>query len=458
MGFGEVLDSIASLVDKSLVRQNDGLDGEARFTLLETIREYAIGRLQERGELESLRRVHAERYLAVAEAAEPELVRASQRVWLERLDEENANLRAALAWSMEVGEIETGLRIAGALVRFWSTRGLMAEGRTWLADALARADGVPERVRAKAEFAAGYAALGVGDFQAAKENFERSLTLARATDDKGAEAAALAQIGWLVMAAGSHERAHALVAKSLELSTELGDKVTASGATNTLAEMASATGDYEQAVALLEQGLGLRRELGDKRLIANSLLSLGRTELARGDTERALYRLTEGLALAREVKDTWSIGVAAATLASVRLTENDPDAAASLFGEGLAIARDRGDRRLASECLQGTAFVASAAGDNERAARLLGSADALLESIGAKRTPIELAIRERFEPVVRGGLGEDRYRTATREGSDLSLDDVLPLAIGADAAAAAAQPPPPLARSTVLAPTPDRTS
>jgi non-specific serine/threonine protein kinase len=456
MGFGEVLDSIASLVDKSLVRQNDGLDGEPRFTLLETIREYALGRLKERGELESLRRLHAERYLAVAEAAEPELVRASQRVWLERLDEENANLRAALAWSMEVGEIETGLRIAGALVRFWSTRGLMAEGRTWLVDALARADRVPEGVRAKAEFAAGYAALGVGDFAGAKENFERSLTLARSTGDKGAEAAALAQIGWLVMAAGSHERAHALVAKSLELSTELGDKLTASGATSTLAEMASATGDYEQAVALLEQGLGLRRELGDKRLIANSLLSLGRTELARGDTERALYRLTEGLALAREVKDTWSIGVAASTLASVRLTENDPEAAASLFGEGLAIARDRGDRRLASECLQGTAFVASARGDNERAARLLGSADALLESIGAKRTPIERAIRDRFEPVVRGGLGEDRYRTATREGSDLSLEDVLPMAIGDETAAA--QPPPPLARSTVLAPTPDRTS
>ena len=147
LGFGEVLDGIASLVDKSLVRQSDGLDGEPRFSLLETIREYALERLAERGELETLRRLHAERYLAVSEAAEPELVRAGQASWLDRLDEENDNIRAALAWSIEVGEVETGLRLAGALVRFWSIRGLMAEGRRWLTQALARAEGVPGGAR-----------------------------------------------------------------------------------------------------------------------------------------------------------------------------------------------------------------------------------------------------------------------------------------------------------------------
>jgi predicted ATPase len=454
MGFGDVLDSLASLVDKSLVRQSDGSDGEARFSLLETIREYALGRLEERGELEALRRLHAERYLALAETAEPELVRAGQRVWLDRLDEENGNLRAALAWSMETGEIEIGLRIAGALVRFWSTRGLMREGRAWLGDALARAESVPEGVRAKAEFAAGYAALGVGDFGAAKDHFEESLRLAREIGDAQADAAALAQIGWLVMASGHHERARELVERSLELATTLGDKLTASGATNTLAEMASAAGDYERAVELLERGLGLRRELGDKRLIANSLLSLGRTELTRGDVERALFRLTEGLALAREVKDTWSIGVAAATLAAVRLRENDLEAAHALFCEGLAIARDRGDKRLASECLQGAAFVASARGDHERAARLLGASDALLEAVGARRAPVELVTRDRYEPAVRQALGDDRHGVAVSAGRGLSLEEAVPLALDERSVAGAPDTveAPPLARSTVLAP------
>ena len=137
LGLGEVFERLASLVDKSLVRQLDGDDGEPRFGLLEAIRDYALERLQATGELDGLRRKHAERYLELVESAEPELTRANQALWLHRLDEESDNIRAALSWTIVAGEVEVGLRLAGALVPFWSLRGLKAEGRHWLAEVLA---------------------------------------------------------------------------------------------------------------------------------------------------------------------------------------------------------------------------------------------------------------------------------------------------------------------------------
>ena len=142
--FGEVLDGVAALVDNGLVRQGEGADGEPRFRMLETIREYAIERLVG-GRRSSPTRAPATstRFVQLAETAEPELTRSGQAVWLERLSEENDNIRAALAWSFESGQVELGLRLAGALVRFWSIRGLMTEGRRWLAEALgARPTGV----------------------------------------------------------------------------------------------------------------------------------------------------------------------------------------------------------------------------------------------------------------------------------------------------------------------------
>src|SRR5581483_7945708 len=174
MALGESFEALASLVDKSLVGQRDGFDGEPRFGLLETIRLYALEKLEERGELDELRRAHAERYLALVEAAEPELTRANQAVWLQRLDEESDNIRNALAWATGVGETELALKLAGSLVRFWSSRGLMREGRGRLAEALGTAESVPPAIVAKARFAAGYAALGEGDLREARVEFERS--------------------------------------------------------------------------------------------------------------------------------------------------------------------------------------------------------------------------------------------------------------------------------------------
>ena len=430
MNLGEVFEGLASLVDKSLVRQADGADGEPRFGLLETIREYALERLEAQGELEELHRRHAERYLELVIAAEPELTRANQALWLDRLDEENDNIRAALSWAISSGEVELGLQLAGALVRFWSTRGLMGEGRRWLGEALAASEGVSPATLAKAYFASGYAALGEGDFVPAKEAFERSLELAQEIGDRSAEAASLAQLAWLAMSAGQYDEASELAERSTELATETGDKLTASGSLSTLAEIAAANDDYVEAVRLFERGLALRRGLGDKRLIANSLLRLGRAELTREDDERATALLEEGLAVARQVRDTWSISVAVANLGRVQLrTSGDPVHAHALLVEGLKLARDRNDKRVAAECVQGIAAVNAIEGRAREAARLFAAAELLLEATGAALSPAEEAIRDQFLTPLQTGLGEPAFAAEWEAGRSLSPEEAVALAL-----------------------------
>jgi len=432
---GSVLDALASLVDKSLVRQWDGADGEPRFGQLESIREFARERLEAAGELDQFRRRHAERYLALVQTAEPELTRANQAIWLERLDEEADNIRAAITWAIDAGEAEAALLLAGRLVRFWSTRGLMAEGRRRLQEAFAAAGDVTPETLAVAHFAAGYTALGEGDFGEAKQAFERSHEAA----GEHARGAALAQLAWLAMAGGEDEEARGLAEQSLSLAQAAGDTLTESGALGTLGELAARTGDYAEAVQLYERGLELRRARGDRRLIANSLLALGRMALLQGDYDGATALLEEGLAHARAVKDTWSVSVVLANLGRVKLLRDDPAGARLFLADGLRLARDRNDRRVAAELVQALAAVMVREGREADAARLAGAADALRESTGAAQSPAELLIVERFLAAVRGLEAE---RTSGRR---LGIDEALDLA-GA--------PGRPSSAETVASPTP----
>jgi non-specific serine/threonine protein kinase len=333
-GVVDVVEGAGSLAEKSLVRRGVGVGGASRVELLESIRDFGRERLADQGEEQSVRRRHAEHVLALAERAEPSLTSPDQAYWLSRLAEENANIRAALAWSTETGELDTGLRIAGALVRFWSARGLMGEGRQWLEDALGRSNGVAPLVRAKAEFAAGYAALGLGDFSGARRHFEVAMALARDLGDRRLHGASLAQLAWIAMADSRPDEARALADAGLRLAREEGDRVAASGALNVLGEVAAADGNGD-AKRHLEEALALRRELGDERLIANSLLLLGRVD---GDEER----FEEALDLARGLDDSWTTSVALLRLGEAR---NDR----SLIEEALTIARERGDSALIAQ-------------------------------------------------------------------------------------------------------------
>ena len=443
--FGEVLDSIASLVDNGLVRQVEAVDGEPRFKMLETIREFALEQLTERGELEDARNRHLTRFVELAETTEPELTRAGQSVWLERLTEENDNIRAALAWSFESNQVELGLRLAGALVRFWSVRGLMSEGRRWLTEALTASTGVQPGVLAKAYFAAGFAALGQGDYPEARPFFEESLKLARDAGETRLEAQALQQIGWLVMTAGAYEEAHAerarqLAAKALELAHSIGDKLVQSGALNILAEIAAEEGDDDAANDLYEQSLALRRELGDKRLIANSVLTLGRAELTRGNTEHAAALLEEGRRLAHELGDTWSVSLALINLGRLAFLNNDIPEGAKLFADALGVAKARGDKRVAAECLQGLGAVGAVQGESAQATRLFAAAEGLLEAIGATPSAVEVSIRQQFVPSLKSALGDEAFAAEWAAGRAQSSDEAIELGLRAAAAGLVASP------------------
>src|SRR5262249_22123248 len=182
----EVLDGVASLVDKSLLRQQEQASSEPRFRMLETIREYGLECLTASGEEPAVQRAHADYYLALIEEAEPALTGPEQAIWLERLEAEHDNLRAALYWAEESGGAEIGLRLAGALCQFWLMRGHLREGQERLARLLGLAEASPHTaVRAKALRRAGHLADNLGDYAAAHAFFEESLAIWRALGEKG---------------------------------------------------------------------------------------------------------------------------------------------------------------------------------------------------------------------------------------------------------------------------------
>ena len=283
---------------------------------------------------------------------------------------------------------------------------------------------------AKAHFAAGYAAVGEGDFLQARTDFELSLEHARTAADERAEGSALAQLAWLAMASGD-DRARELAEQSAELAERAGDKLTASGAVTTLADLAVADGKREEAIQLYERGLGLRRALGDQRLVANSLVGLGRAQLLQGDYPRATALLEEALTLARRVKDTWVASVALGNLARVLLcADGDRGRVGALLAEGLKLARDRNDRRLTAEWAQGLAAARALEGRPEEAGRLCACADALRESTGAELYPAETMIQELFLAPIRADAG---FPAALETARGLSADELIAAAVAASA-------------------------
>jgi predicted ATPase len=433
LDIGGTVDTVASLVDKSLVRQREGADGEPRFSMLETIREYSLDRLREGGEAAQVQRLHADRFLELVEAAEAELTRANQGAWLQRLDDENGNVRAALSWSLEAGEIELALRFAGALVRFWSIRGYMAEGREWLREALERGAATPPAVQAKAAFAAGYADLGLGEFGDAERWFQKSLEQARSAADPAAEAAALAQLAWVAMTRTSdgEGEARALAEQAVALGREIDDKRTTSGALNTLAELALQRGELDGALELFEESLALRRGLGDRRLVANSLVTLGRARVADEQTASATRLLEEALTLARELRDTWSESVALGGLGKVRLLEGSPADAAELFRSALRLAVARSDRRAAADALLGVAASVAVA-DGGTSARLYGASQGLLASINSVPSPAERVIEQRLVAALTESLGSEELAFTLSNSRALSFEDAVALALPGD--------------------------
>jgi predicted ATPase/DNA-binding NarL/FixJ family response regulator len=413
-----VLDALALLVDRSLLRQAEGPDGEPRFAMLETIREYAVERFEAGGDAETWRQRHAEYYLALAEQAAPELVGPRQASWLERLEREHDNLRAALSWALEDDQAELGLRLAGALGRFWEVRGHFGEGRGWLERTLSRWPEGPAAARAVALNAAGSLAYHAADYERAVTLHEQALELRRMLEDRRGMAASL----------------HNLGITALHLS------------------------DLDRAEALCAEGRALWRAVGDDRGVAISLNSSAILARNRGDHERARAHYDESLALFRGIGDTWGVGLVLNNLARVARDVEDWDRVAALSGESLALFQELGDRRGVAWVLSNLTVVAGRRGFWEQAARLHGAAEALREAIGAVAlglSPAELAAHEAAVATARTRLGDVAFAEAMAAGRTMPPEQVAEAVLsgaGLTAGVERAEDAPP----TSAPPSPDR--
>ena len=431
---GELFELLGALVDKSLVLQRPGPDGEPRFATLESVRLYALERVAD-GQLDELRDRHARHFLGLVEAAEPELTRAGQSVWREQLIDQAGNVRAALGWLLQSHQADAAARMATALTRFWSVRGLTSEGRGWVRSVL-ELDGLAPELRAKSLFAAGYLALD-DDLDDAKALFDESLALARTVQDTRLEAAALSQIAWILSAVaaadGSGEDGANLARRSLDLARQVGDAVTASAALNVLGDVVSRVGDESGARALYEESLALRQALGDTRLCANSLFHLGELALRSGDRDVAIERYEEGLALARTIGDTWGTSLALAELAGLHMLAGAYARAETLGTEALAIARARGGRRVLLSCLQQAGALLLVRGNAAAAVRLWGAAEAQLRGIGSSPSRLENLIQAQFGPAAHTALGLEAFEVERAAGTAMGLDEAVAVATGSDA-------------------------
>jgi len=383
-----VLDGLASLVDKSLLRQENDPGGahttdEPRFLMLQTVLEYARERLEASGELEAVRRRHTAYYLALAEQAEPQLYRADQRAWQDRLETEHDNLRAALWWSVVGGDAEAGLRLGGALWRFWWVRGYLSEGRRWLDEFLRASAATPLGVvRGRALHGAAWLADGQGDIAQATNMAEQSLSLFREADDKGGIAHALNLLAIIAADQGHYERAIALVQESLALFQAIGHKPGAGSALNELGIIAAEQGDYARAAVLYERSLAVRRDAGDVRGMAASRINLARLAREQGHVARAAALYEQGVAMFRELGGKSDLAMALNNLGEMARLLGDYARAAALTGESVDVRRALGDKMGLGWGLADLAHVARHQGDETRALALYEEAMPFCQAVG----------------------------------------------------------------------------
>jgi predicted ATPase len=399
-----VVDGIASLVDKSLLRCGE-TGGELRVGMLETIREFGRERLEESGgpgsawsEAERIRKRHARWALGL-----PEIVDAEQGVEdpvrVRRLAAEHDNFRAALSWTRAAeDEVETHLRLAGALYNFWRVRGYHSEGRAYLDEALGRAGAEQyPAARAKALFAAGGLAYDQGDHAVGRALMQESVTCFRELGNQRDLAHSLHWLGAMLQTEGDTDAAERLQEESLAILSELGDRPGIVSALVDVAEAARHRGEYARAAALNEEGMALARELGMKATLGVLLYNQGCVVLRLGDCSRSAALFLEGLASSQELGEPL-------------------DAAYCLAGLGGAIGaagRQQGNRSLL-----------------QRASRLLAAADAGFRELDVRLQPTDRLDYDENVASVRAALGEEVFAAAWEAGRAMALAEAVADALG----------------------------
>lgn len=378
----DLLDAVTALAGQSLLVADETPDGEPRFRMLETIREFAAERLGESVEADEIRRRHARFFLNLAEEAAPRLAGADQDIWLGRLDVEHDNLRAVLSWAETAGEREIGLRLATALARFWFVRGYPSEGRQWLERALhAGAAGWPA-LRGAALAGAGKLAFQQGDLAAAATLYEESLAIATVLGDTKGAASLLSSLGNVAREQEDLDQAVARYEESLTLFRAVKDDAGIASVLNNLGTAARYRGELARATALHTESLGLRRAAGDTWGIAYTLTCLGQVAFAQNELARAARLVAEALTLQRRRGDKHGAALTLAVQGDVALASNDLAPAAAAAGESFDLFQALGDSWGIATALLLRGNVAAAAGEWPQAASLTAESLRLFHEAG----------------------------------------------------------------------------
>jgi predicted ATPase len=398
VGTEDALDPLGRLVEQSLVTA--GPDGSGmRYEMLEPVRQHASEKLEESGESGTVSRTHATFFLALAEQAYPELRGPRQGEWLDRLEREDGNLRAAMGWSLSAGDDDTTTRLGWALWVFWWLRGYQREGRQWM-EALLERD-LPASLRTIALAVAGTMDYTQGYYESCERYLQESLNLARGE----------------------------------------GDKVRSAHAVYGLGTLALNRQDLETAGWWLQEALSLYLEVGDNdQMISNVRNRLGTLLLIQGDHDRAATMIEEGLALARKRGDRLGINDALYVLTQIAQARGDHDLAARRFEEGVALSAEMGDRANLGYFLEGLAVVAGVRVEAKRSVCLFGAAEGLLEALEA---PVydyfepNRSLYERTKAAMRSQLGEEAFEAAWAEGRAMTFEQAVEYALGREEASPA---------------------
>jgi len=390
----DALETLASLVNHSLIRQREDADGEVRFSMLETIREYARELLNAHSAGRELRDRHASFYLDLAEgtvAGDDEERLAAVR----GVEAEQDNMRVALKWWLQDvpdqgGASSTlGLRLASALGQYWYKHSGAVEGAAWLERALSQATEAPDKLRADA----------------------------------------LRLLGALMDQQNELERAGEVLQEALGYFQKSGDRRGEASALNSLGVVTRSLGDFDSAEKLYSAGAAIRREIGDPALSA-SLSNLGILYLDRGEADRAEELLEEVMRLDRAKGDDWGMACTSNNLGFVNLQQGDTVAARRRIGEGTWSFVKLGDLDGAAEGLEATACVDAAEGQPIRAARITGAADSLRRSLGIPLGPLDHEHLERWLVHAKAALGEAAFGLHWSEGAEMTFDQVINYALG----------------------------
>jgi tetratricopeptide (TPR) repeat protein len=422
----DVLDGMASMVDKSLTQQIEHPGAETRFLMLSAIREFALEHLAASGEESATRRAHAAYYVVLAEECGGEL--STHPEWLERFDLEHQNFREALEFLIRTGNADWGMRLASALFHFWETREHFAEGRRLLERLLNLPGATDPKLRARPLFYA--AILAQGDFASAQKMQEESLRVCRDLQDHRGVAVALNALGVTARDRGDLDTAASIFEQCVATWRDLGSSIDTARALSNLANVVRLQGNHARAHALYDECLALFHSSGDSIGVAWTLNYLGDLVRKSVDSTAARSYYEQSLSAFRQLGDGWGIASTLCDLARLSAAEGHHQHAEHLYGESMKIFQDLGHKRGIARVLECFAVSAAMQSRPQQALRLAGAAAALRQRIGAPLIPAEQSRLDRKLAPARNMLTNNADLQAWSSGWEMSMEQAVQEALG----------------------------